>query len=469
MMSDLLNNETPQLEQKVISFFKAHFDELTKDDSLKIKELRLKAIEQFERSGFPNAKMETWRNSMIISAIKRDFSLEINPVHEAAKKNFNCEIHDFDTETVTLENASFADGDAVRRLENGIIVAGTKAAMKAYPELFEKHFGTCKLMESDGFIDVNTALWQDGFFIYVPKNVKAEKPIQVIKLIESDKNPFLQTRNLIILEEGADLQIVDCDDSIDQESSLINSFTEIFLGENSHLDKYKLQNINDNAILLNSNVVRQLSNSVLQSNTLSFNGGIIRNNIQVALNGEGADAKVLGLYLMDKKQHVDNQLKVSHDVSHCNSFGQFKGILDDEATAVFNGHVYVQPNAQKTTAYQNNSNIILTPTAKVNTMPFLEIYADDVKCSHGTSTGQLDQEAMFYLRQRGISEANAKMLLMYAFAAEISNHIAIDQLRERIDDMIKKRLRGELSSCDNCVLRCSKPKEYNFDIDYSKI
>jgi Fe-S cluster assembly protein SufD len=162
-------------------------------------------------------------------------------------------------------------------------------------------------------------------------------------------------------------------------------------------------------------------------------------------------------------------VKVNHNVANCNSNEKFKGILDNEATAVFNGHVYVAPNAQKTNAYQNNSNIILTDKAKINTLPFLEIYADDVKCSHGSSIGQLDQEAMFYMQQRGISKENARMLLMYAFAAEISNNIGIEALRERIDDMIKRRLKGELSSCENCVFQCNTPKEYDFKIDLSKI
>ena len=215
--------------------------------------------------------------------------------------------------------------------------------------------------------------------------------------------------------------------------------------------------------------VRQMADSRLKIVVITFNGGDIRNTYHVDLDGEGAETQVHGLYLIDKTQHVENRLKVNHNVPHCTSSEKFKGILDDEATAIFNGHVYVAKDAQKTDAQQNNSNILLTSKAKINSQPFLEIYADDVKCSHGTSTGQLDQEAMFYMRQRGISKANARILLMYAFAAEVSNHIGNEMLHEHIDDMIKRRLRGELSSCETCVLRCSHPKEYDFDIDYSKI
>ncbi len=273
--------------------------------------------------------------------------------------------------------------------------------------------------------------------------------------------------NQLILAVNQSREIIEYHDDAHLSSEAMSS--EITLNENARLELYVLQNVNDDATIANTYKIKQLANSRLKVVVISFNSGDIRNSFHVDLDGEGAETEIYGLYLIDKKQHVENRLKINHSVPHCKSNEKFKGILDEEATAVFNGHVYVAPDAQKTDAQQNNSNILLTPTAKINTQPFLEIYADDVKCSHGTSTGQLDQEAMFYMRQRGISKANARILLMYAFAAEISNHIGNEDLRIHIDDMIKRRLRGELSSCENCVLRCSHPKEYNFDIDYSKI
>ena len=273
--------------------------------------------------------------------------------------------------------------------------------------------------------------------------------------------------NQLILAANQSREIIEYDDDAHLSSETLVS--EIVLNENSSLELYVLQNVSNEASIRREFKVRQLADSRLKIVVITFNGGDIRNAYHIDLDGEGADTQVYGLYLIDKTQHVENYLKVNHNVPHCTSNEKFKGVLDDEATGVFNGHVYVAPNAQKTDAHQNNSNIILTPKAKINSQPFLEIYADDVKCSHGTSTGQLDQEAMFYMRQRGISKANARILLMYAFAAEVSNHIGNEMLHEHIDDMIKRRLRGELSSCETCVLRCSHPKEYNFDIDYSKI
>ena len=273
--------------------------------------------------------------------------------------------------------------------------------------------------------------------------------------------------NQLILAVNQSRELIEYDD--DAHVSAEPKVSEIVLNENASLELYVLQNVSNEASIQREFKVKQLANSRLKIVVITFNGGDICNTYHIDLDGEGAETEVYGLYLIDKTQHVENYLKVNHNVPHCKSNEKFKGILDDGATGVFNGHVYVAKDAQKTDAQQNNSNILLTSKAKINSQPFLEIYADDVKCSHGTSTGQLDQEAMFYMRQRGISKANARILLMYAFAAEVSNHIGNAMLHEHIDDMIKRRLRGELSSCETCVLRCSHPKEYNFDIDYSKI
>ncbi len=261
--------------------------------------------------------------------------------------------------------------------------------------------------------------------------------------------------NNIVVERGQQRQIVVLDDTEHLQAN--EEFCDIVVKENAFLEMYRIQNLDDTANLKTHIRIHQERDSRVHFVVVSFNAGDLRNHIEVDIDGEGCETKVYGLYLVDKKQHVENYLKINHNVPHCSSDTRFKGIIDDEASAVFNGHVYVAPGAQKTDAQQNNANIILTSTAKIDTKPFLEIYADDVKCSHGTSTGQLDQEAMFYMRQRGISQANARMLLMYAFAADISNHIQIEDLHETIDDMIKRRLRGELSACDHCVLHCKKP------------
>ena len=264
--------------------------------------------------------------------------------------------------------------------------------------------------------------------------------------------------------------MVHCDDSTNQEAMFKNSVTEVFIDEGARLEHYKLQNLNNQSTLINSTWCRQLKDSSLKSNAITLNGGLIRNYTHTVLDGEGASAEIYGVYLMDRRQHVDNQVYVDHAKPNCFSNELFKGILDDEASAAFNGHILVRKDAQQTNAFQNNKNILMTDTAKANSKPFLEIYADDVKCSHGATVGQLDPEAMFYLRQRGICEANARLLLLYAFAGEIIEKVSIEALRIRVDDMIRKRLKGELHICDTCALHCEGPnKEILFEIDMSKV
>jgi Fe-S cluster assembly protein SufD len=292
----------------------------------------------------------------------------------------------------------------------------------------------------------------------------------MVNIVDCDQNLMLHSRNLVIVGKNSHLRLVQCDDSIQHKLSFINSVSEVYLDRDATLDHYKLQNKDEHSTLVNSVYFYQEAGSSLSSNSISLNGGIIRNYSEVMMMGEGGTANIAGLYLMDRNQHIDNQVFVDHRVPRCQSSELFKGILDDHASGVFNGHVIVRKDAQQTNAYQTNKNILLTDKASIESKPFLEIYADDVKCSHGATVGQLDADAMFYIRSRGISESNARILLMYAFAAEVVNKIEIPELRQRIDDMVKKRLRGELSYCDQCVLNCSsQEKKVTFDIDTSKL
>lgn len=455
-----------KLQQQALAFAKQMAASFANDHQV-VASRRNEALQRLLDEGLPTNKMEHWRNSKIFEHLDKDFLFELP--QRPAPENFCCNITNLDTNVVSLVNGFYADDNQLKITDEGIVVGSMRVAMQTYAHLFEKHFGTCRVNDRNGFTNINDALWQDGFFVYVPKNVHSDKPLQIIKIIDAGENAFVQTRNMVVLDENASLQIIDCDDTVHPQSCFCHSYTEFVVGDNARLETYKLQNVNDKSVFINTQATEMSASANLQSHIVSFNGGLIRNDITVNMNGEGGETNIYGLYLMDKQQHVDNQLRVNHNVPNCNSNELFKGILDEEATAVFNGHVYVAPDAQKTNAYQNNKNLILTPTAKVNTMPFLEIYADDVKCSHGSAIGQLDANQLFYMRQRGISKANARTLLMYAFAAEVSNHIDIEAMRERVDDLIKRRLRGELTCCDTCVLRCSKPREYNFEIDETKI
>lgn len=437
-----------------------------------LKEKREHALADFNRLGFPNKKQEKWRNTDLKIALSFEYSMASADfkMQDILDEVFECDVHELDAFIVNLYKGRFVYKEIpLYTLKDGVIVGSLSAAFDKYPELVEKYFGKYATTDTKAFNALNTALFLDGLFIYVPKNVIVEKPIQLINAVGTTEDVFVQSRNLIILEESSQLTFIQCDDSYNYKRSFTNSVTEVVLGANASLDHYRLQNINNNSSLISSLAVEQSRDSRLNTNSIILNGGLIRNETFTKLSGEGAHADILGVYLADKNQHIDNQVYVDHAVPNCTSNELFKGILDDYARAVFNGHILVRKDAQKTLAFQNNANIILTDKAMINTKPFLEIYADDVKCSHGATVGQLDESALFYIRQRGISVDHARMLLMYAFAAEVTQEIKIESLRERIEDMVKKRLRGELSICDQCVLQCSTPEKYNFEIDMSKI
>ena len=465
--------ESIALQEKLEQLFSENKEQITRHDQPSLTRAREEAIAMFSETGFPHKKLEDWRNTDLSDTLKRDYATLFSPGHGdlSIDQVFKCNIHELETDQISLLNGWFIDTKKPLKVEeNGVISGSLAAAMEAYPEIFESHYGKYADREKDGFQALNLAFAQDGFFIYVPDNVVVEKPMQMVSIINWDKGLLIQTRNLVILGKNSKMTMVHCDDSTNQEAMFKNSVTEVFIDEGAALEHYKLQNLNNQSTLINATWFRQMKDSSLRSNAITLNGGLIRNYTHTVMDGEGASAEIYGVYLMDKTQHVDNQVFIDHAKPNCYSNELFKGILDEEASAVFNGHILVRKDAQQTNAFQNSKNILMTDTAKSHAKPFLEIYADDVKCSHGATVGQLDQEAMFYLRQRGICEANARLLLLYAFAGEIVDKISIKALKIRVDDMIRKRLKGELHICDTCALHCEGPNnEILFEIDVSKV
>jgi Fe-S cluster assembly protein SufD len=440
----------------------------------KVRDARKASKLQLDNIGLPLANNEKWRNTNLGEFYKNSYLIgDEKPVFDKQiNEIFSCVVHGFDTNVFALLNGWYysSEEEQIQTLADGIIVGSINAAQKKYPELINKYFNELVTEDQHGLNAANGAIFTDGIFIYVPDNVESNKAIQLIKMVNRDSSTMINSRNLIILGKNSKLSFLHCDDSINQHHGFLVTNTEIFLDENAKLDLYKLQNLNDNTTIVNSTFANQKQNSELKVNVLTFNGGTIRNEFDIELAGEGAHADVNGIYLMDNNQHVDNQLYIKHSAPNCTSNQMFKGVLDDKASGVFRGSVYVAKDAQQTVAFQKNANILMTSDASIDTMPFLEIYADDVKCSHGATVGQLDSEAMFYLMQRGISKSDARLLLMYAFTAEVTSKIGIKALQTNIDDMIKKRLRGDLSICDKCVLHCSTPDTpIIFDIDMSKI
>ena len=295
---------------------------------------------------------------------------------------------------------------------------------------------------------------QNGLSIHVNENIAVSKPVQIVSAIQTDQPLQLVQHFKITLEKNASLTLVHCDDSLQKEYSDIHNYVDITLAENATMNYYKMENKSAGSVLTNKIEVNQKAYSQFYSNVITFNAGKVSNLLKVNMNEPFADSQLNGLYLVDKKQEIRNEVKVLHNAPDCTSRQLYKGIADDEATAVFNGHIVVQKDAQRTAAFQINKNIALTDAAHIQTQPFLEIYADDVKCSHGATVGQLDENALFYLRSRGICKVTARMLLMFAFANEVAQTIKIQALKDRLSQMIQQRLKGELHICSQCALHC---------------
>lgn len=458
--------------QNPLELLRQHAGTIGKNDTPGLAQRRAAAARSFEQQGFPTRILESWKNTSLEEALNKDYVFSFLPPETPAdpRSIFRCEIHNFETYLFTQLNGwNVVEQSALTTLPNGVIVGSLWEAIKQHPAIFEEHYGKYARNEFNGMIALNTAFAQDGLFIYVPDNTVVEKPIQMVNIVQTDEALFIQPRHLIVVGKNSKLTFVHCDDSTQKENTFINSVTEVFMDENSEVDHYKMQNKDAGSTVVTSLFIHQNDRSRATTHTLTFNSGVLRNDIYADLQGSGCDTQLNGLYLVDRKQHIDNQVYVNHAKPDNTSTQLYKGIIDDEASAVFNGHIFVARDAQHTEAFQTNRNILLTDTAKVTTKPFLEIYADDVKCSHGATVGQLDPDSMYYIRSRGICERNARMLLMYAFAAEVIQKVSIGILRERLDAMVQRRLKGELSICDQCVLHCKDQRAITFEIDMSKI
>ncbi|MBS4014130.1 MAG: Fe-S cluster assembly protein SufD [Bacteroidetes bacterium] len=460
------------MKELLIDLYNKNSELINNGSPLFVKELREKALEVFKQNGLPNTKTENWRQSDIQSRLEHEFAF--NFVNQSKSLDvvdiFTCDVYDLDTFSVTMLNGWFVYQNApITQLPDGTIIGSLSKAMEVYPEIIEKYLGKAADINKTGVTALNTAFMQDGLFVHVPDNVEVEKPIQIINIVDLKENTFLQPRHLIVVGKNSKLTVVHCDHSLVHNISFSNTVAEIFLEENSKYEHYKVQNMGKNSSLLTNLFIKQKEGSSLVTNALTLNGAFTKNYVDVGINGKNCNSELYGLYLVDSAQHVDNQVFVDHAEAESTSNQLYKGILDDESRAVFSGKVMVRKDSQKTQAYQNNKNILLTDDAKVFTQPHLEIYADDVKCSHGATVGQLDPNAMFYLHSRGLCEKTARQLLMYAFASEVVNAISIPALKESIDNMVQKRLRGELSICDQCLLHCNDRESPVFDIDLNKI
>ena len=439
-----------------INLYKQYHETIKKHSSSLMNAGRDASFALFEKLGFPTTKLEKYKYTDLTDALSYDYGLNINrlsiPVNPY--QVFKCDVPGIQSYLYFVLNDGFYPVNDKRNddLPESVIVCSLREASEKYPALVEKYYGKLTATKNDGLVAFNGAFAQDGFFMYVPENVQLDRPVQLINIMRSDVDFMANSHNLIILEKNAKAQLLVCDHTMDDVRFVTNRVTEVFVDEYATYEHYKLENTHNKTTNLSTLLIDQKASSNVLGNIITLHNGVTRNTIEIGINGEHCETTLCGMVVGDKNQQVDNYTSIRHNKPNCHSTELFKYVLDDVSKGGFTGELYVARDAQKTQAYQTNKNILLNRTAKMRTKPQLEIYADDVKCSHGATIGQLDESAMFYMRQRGIPEKEARLLLMFAFTADVSDHIRIDALQDRMKMLVEKRLRGELSKCEGCVI-----------------
>ncbi len=429
-----------ELKDKLVSSFLAFEENVDTDNALH--ELRTNSLKNFETKGFPTRKQEEWKYTSLNTILKNDFSLfpkQENVVEfKDVKKYF---LHEIDTYKVIFVDGIFSSFLS-STTHDGLDVCLMSSALThaKYKLVIDNYFN--KIADRDeSLTSLNTAFAIEGAYINVPKNKVVDKPIEIINFSTGRETALmLQPRNLVIVGENAHVQVIERHQSLNENPVLTNSVTEIFAHKRSVVDYYKIQNDLLTANLVDNTYISQHEQSFASVHTFSFGGNLTRNNLNFYHFGEHIDSTLKGITIIGGKQLVDHFTLVNHATPNCESHQNYKCILSDSATGVFNGKIYVEKEAQKTDAFQQNNNILLSDKATINAKPQLEIFADDVKCSHGCTIGQLDESAMFYMQQRGIPKKEAKALLLYAFSNEVIESIKIPVLKQRIMKLIANKL-----------------------------
>ena len=440
------------VEQQYIDLFSQTEAMICRHSAEVLNAPRAAAFADFERLGFPTRKEEKYKYTDISKFFEPDYGLNLNRLEIPVNpyEVFKCDVPNMSTALYFVVNDAFY-GRAVH-LPEGVIFGSLKEVAGKHPDLVKKYYGKLADTAEDGVTAFNTAFAQDGVLFYVPKNVVVEKPIQLVNILRGDVNFMVNRRVLIILEEGAQARLLVCDHAMDGVNFLATQVIEIFAGENAIFDFYELEETHTSTVRISNMYVKQEANSNVLLNGMTLHNGTTRNTTRVTLVGEHAELNLCGMAIADKNQHVDNHTTIDHAVPNCTSNELYKYVLDEQAVGAFAGLVLVRPDAQHTSSQQTNRNLCATRDAHMYTQPQLEIYADDVKCSHGATVGQLDESALFYMRQRGIPVREARLLLMFAFVNEVIDTIRLDALKDRLHLLVEKRFRGELNKCQGCAI-----------------
>ena len=421
--------------------------------------VRDQAFEDFKAQGFPSKKVERYKYTDIQKLFEPDYGVNLSRLQIPVDpyEAFRCDVPNLSTSLYFVVNDMFYHDEKPKgHLPEGVVVG----SMRDYPELVNKYYTKLAKTHEDAITALNTMLVQDGLLVYVPKNVKVDRAIQVINILKGTPQNaqrvvpdlMVNRRVLLILEEGAEIKMLFCDHAADDRNFLATQIIEAYVGENASLDLYCMEETHHKNVRLSNVYIDQQANSRVNHNVITLHNGITRNRLDLTFSGEGAECQCYGCVIADKQQHVDNNTLITHHVPHCTSNELYKYVLDEKATGAFAGRVLVEHGAQKTISQMTNQNLTATKEARMYTQPMLEIYADDVKCAHGSTVGQLNDAALFYMRQRGISLQEAKLLLQNAFINEVIDKMQLEPLRDRLHYLVEKRFRGELNKCSGCKL-----------------
>ena len=457
-------------EQQYIDLYEQAGEMIKSHSAEVMNAVRDEAFRDFQRLGFPSKKVERYKYTDIASLFAPDYGLNLNRLEIPVDpyEAFRCDVPNLSTNLYFVVNDSFYRSDK-REVKNnsslityhsslpeGVIIS----SMREHPEIVERYYAKLAKTAEDGVTALNTMLAQDGMLVYVPRDVKVERAIQVINILKATprnaqrqvNDLMVNRRVLIVLERGAELKMLFCDHAADDCNFLATQVIEAFVGDNARLDLYCLEETHYKNVRVSNVYIEQQRNSRVRHNVITLHNGITRNKLDLSLAGEGAECECFGCVIADKEQHVDNNTLITHKVPHCTSNELYKYVLDDKATGAFAGRVLVEHGAQKTSSQMTNQNLSASKTARMYTQPMLEIYADDVKCAHGSTVGQLNDAALFYMQQRGISVKEAKLLLEFAFINEVIDQMELVPLRDRLHYLVEQRFRGQLSKCEGCKL-----------------
>lgn len=441
-------------EKQYIELFETQRDVLTANSCAPMNDVRDAAFAHFKRLGFPSRKVERYKYTDVQKAFAPDYGVNLRRIQFPVNpyEAFRCNVPNLSTQLYfTVNDAFYEKNKDAASLPEGVRI-GSICQLAGELPVIARHYGRLATTENDGITALNTMLAQDGIVIYLPEGTQMARPVQVVNLLRSDVNLMANRRVLIIAEANVQAALLFCDHAIDDRAFLSTQVTEVYAGTNSRIELYNLEETHIQNTTFNNLYVHQEAGSHVTLGALTLHNGLTRNQVEVTLAGQNAETIAYGCVVADKQQHVDNNLVIDHQTESCQSNMLYKYVLDGQATGAWAGKVLVREGAQHTDSQQTNANICISEQAHMYTQPMLEIYADDVKCNHGSTVGQLDEKALFYMRQRGIDEAEARLLLQHAFVNDVIRRITLEPLRERLSHLVEMRFRGELGKCKGCTI-----------------